>query len=146
VFLDLRVKVEHNWRDKRALDEIGVPRTARDGREGQADPVTAPSLLRLAHLASSARNAAFRPIDSRPAARQIDERHRPGPAAAAAARPLKADPWAARNTSQVDSSGSRRCAGSLRRCRDNFVVHQLGARVDSRAAEEHDVPAVPVES
>ena len=36
VFLDLRVKVNPDWRnDDRALDELGVPRTTRKPRKSQ---------------------------------------------------------------------------------------------------------------
>ena len=36
VFLDLRVKVNPDWRDnERALDEIGVPKTARRPSKGR---------------------------------------------------------------------------------------------------------------
>ena len=44
VFLDLRVKVNADWRnDDRALDEMGVPRTVRKPGRGLAKAQRAPT-------------------------------------------------------------------------------------------------------
>ena len=105
VFLDLRVKVNPDWRDnERTLDEIGVPRTARRPRSKRsaahpdgsftAAPRSLRSQLGQSNDFSDRSIAARHPLGSTNASSPL-----PAAAAADFAGPPNPDPWAARNTS-----------------------------------------------